>query len=470
VPAGNPAYPRVPGGSAIADLSYAYSGGQRVLKGSSVAGAAPKYAVEVLGTLRLNGAAYDEGTQSYERSRYTETGYMAGFARVEYDPYVPRVQLSPDQEPVHVFLSIGDHLGSTSVVIESSTSEVVEKATFLSHGAIESDYRPTRWQGFREEYKFTGKEEDVEVGLTYFGARYYHARLQRFASPDPLTVHGIAGDLNPYAYVSGRTMNHVDPWGLDKTPTVEVHGVRREPSPSTDVHQAMAESTAAYQAQLQRDPKAVEFAKAVGQELVNNSLPGRIKKGAELAQQKPKPKDVAKGFIRARLEKFPTVHRVLLETALDQVAPAGDSPGEELGKMAEDAQTQWVGAVLTVVATAGPQIRAPASPGAPALDDLSRAGRQLDPSDKGGLLTRAGRALQKHRAGGRPGASKFPGVRGGPANWNAAGQDLLDDILTTPGGKTTPLGRGGWQVTTPDGRAARFNANGAFSGFIEVTP
>jgi RHS repeat-associated protein len=359
VPATNPAYPGVPGGSPIADLSYAYSGGQRVLKGSSVAGAAPKYAVEVLGTLRLNGAAYDEGTQSYERSRYTETGYMAGFARVEYDPYVPRVQLSPDQEPVHVFLSIGDHLGSTSVVIESSTSEVVEKATFLSHGAIESDYRPTRWQGFREEYKFTGKEEDVEVGLTYFGARYYHARLQRFASPDPLTVHGIAGDLNPYAYVSGRTMSHVDPWGLDKTPTVEVHGVRREPSPSTDVHQAMAESTAAYQAQLQRDPKAVEFAKAVGRELVNNSLPGRIKKAAELAQKKPKPEDVAKGFIRARLERVPLVEAALAEAALEHISPASDSPGEELGKMAEDAQTQWVGAVAAAAGAVGPPAAGP---------------------------------------------------------------------------------------------------------------
>ena len=39
------------------------------------------------------------------------------------------------------------------------------------NGSTESDYRPTRWVGFREDYRFTGKEEDIEVGLSYFGAR-----------------------------------------------------------------------------------------------------------------------------------------------------------------------------------------------------------------------------------------------------------------------------------------------------------
>ena len=33
-------------------------------------------------------------------------------------------------------------------------------------------------------------------------------------SADPLTVHGLGLDLNPYAYVGGRVMSHVDPFGL----------------------------------------------------------------------------------------------------------------------------------------------------------------------------------------------------------------------------------------------------------------
>ena len=94
----------------------------------------------------------------------------------------------------------------------------MERATFQSHGAIESDYRPSRWGNAREAYKFTGKEEDIEVGATYFGARYYQAHLGRFMSADPLRIHGLGADLNPYAYVGGRVMSHVDPFGLDDAP------------------------------------------------------------------------------------------------------------------------------------------------------------------------------------------------------------------------------------------------------------
>ncbi len=34
-------------------------------------------------------------------------------------------------------------------------------------------------------------------------------------SPDPLTIHGMGADPNPYAYVGGRTLSAVDPLGLD---------------------------------------------------------------------------------------------------------------------------------------------------------------------------------------------------------------------------------------------------------------
>ena len=35
-------------------------------------------------------------------------------------------------------------------------------------------------------YKFTGKEQDPETGLYYFGARYYNAWSGRWMSVDPL--------------------------------------------------------------------------------------------------------------------------------------------------------------------------------------------------------------------------------------------------------------------------------------------
>ena len=116
----------------------------------------------------------------------------------------------------HVFLELGDHLGSTNIVIDRATSELVERGTYQAYGAAESDYRPDRWENFREDYKFTGKEEDVTVGLHYFGKRFLSTHLQRWVSADPLTVHAPGeGDLNVYAYVRGRALQATDPMGLE---------------------------------------------------------------------------------------------------------------------------------------------------------------------------------------------------------------------------------------------------------------
>ncbi len=234
VPTGNPSFPGTPTATAAFDMKYAYSDGQRVLKES--VGSADPYTLEVFDTLRLNGARMSGG--EYTRSTGTETAYLGGIGRLVYSTALP----SPSGNPRHVFLTLGDHLGSTSVVIDRESAEVVEKASYMAYGAIESDYRPTRWKTFREQYKYTGKEEDIEVGLTYFGARYYHPRLGRFISADPLTIHTGAGDLNPYAYVRGRVFSHVDPWGFDgcrmvgkeNVCDVTVVGRPREPASSSD--------------------------------------------------------------------------------------------------------------------------------------------------------------------------------------------------------------------------------------------
>jgi RHS repeat-associated protein len=62
---------------------------------------------------------------------------------------------------------------------------------------------------------FTGKEKDIDVGLTYFGKRYLSPYLNRWISADPLAVH-VPGkaDPNVYAYVSGQALRATDPVGL----------------------------------------------------------------------------------------------------------------------------------------------------------------------------------------------------------------------------------------------------------------
>jgi RHS repeat-associated protein len=84
-----------------------------------------------------------------------------------------------------------------------------------AYGQSESDVIPDRYKGLREDVRFTGNEDDVEVGLTAFAKRYYAPALGRWASPDPLAVHAPGeADLNLYAYVHGRVYAATDPLGL----------------------------------------------------------------------------------------------------------------------------------------------------------------------------------------------------------------------------------------------------------------
>lgn len=94
------------------------------------------------------------------------------------------------------------------------------------------------------------------------------------------------------------------------------------------------------------------------------------------------------------------------------------------------------------------------------------AGRQ---TSKGGLLTSAGRALQKHfnRAG-----SKFNKVAGNEAAINAEAEAVLKGILTNPNVTTVTRHHARFGNVTefklPDGQGARFSADGkTFIGFIE---
>jgi RHS repeat-associated protein len=209
-----------------ADLEYGYDASdERILK-TARDGGDSVHTVYVFDSLelrraRFEGSDYTTTVASEAGLTETEVPYLFAhgvrLARVVYGQDgdgEPRLASSGQQ---HVFFELGDHLGSTSVVLDKATSELVERASFQAYGAKESDYRPERWKGFREDYGFTGKEEDVEVGLQYFGKRFLSPYLGRWASADPLTVHALGGDLNVHAYVSGAVLKNTDPLGLCST-------------------------------------------------------------------------------------------------------------------------------------------------------------------------------------------------------------------------------------------------------------
>jgi RHS repeat-associated protein len=216
------------------DLHYAYSSGARVVKSATDSLGVERHTFEVFETLRFDHDEFIVASGDYERHRDHTHVYLAGGVGHQFfdGGTLPR---PPSTHETRLFLNIGDHLGSAIVTIDHTTSEVVERATFHSHGAIESDYRPDRWHNAREPYKFTGKEEDIEVGATYFGARYYQPYLGRYLSADPLTIHRLGGNLNPYAYVDGRVMSQIDPRGLQSEPVEPVEPVEPPDPPPNPI-------------------------------------------------------------------------------------------------------------------------------------------------------------------------------------------------------------------------------------------
>jgi RHS repeat-associated protein len=276
-----PVYPNLPTTPTAVDEKIKYDAfGQRVMKELTVEGTTT-YSAEIFSSLRLEGALFEStgsSTGDYQRDDTTEQVYASigttAIGRVVYDssgdstrPALPTI----GGAKTHVFIEITDHLGSTSTVVDNVTGELVEHSTYQAYGAEESDYRPDRWS-FWERYRFTGKQADGELGLAYFGARYYSPQLGRWMSPDPLAVHGFGADPNAYAYVRGRVLGSVDAVGLDDnyTPpsetTIDTDGTVRFPDdpltgtpPSTATNeQAEAElANSIYNLPVANDPGPV---------------------------------------------------------------------------------------------------------------------------------------------------------------------------------------------------------------------
>jgi RHS repeat-associated protein len=61
--------------------------------------------------------------------------------------------------------------------------------------------------------KYGGREYDGETGFYYLRARYYDPELGRFISEDPV---GLAGGINPFAYLASAPTLGRDPFGLSE--------------------------------------------------------------------------------------------------------------------------------------------------------------------------------------------------------------------------------------------------------------
>jgi RHS repeat-associated protein len=123
---------------------------------------------------------------------------------------------------------LGDHLGSSNVVVEAAGT-IIGREEYTPYGE-------TSLGGFaRKRYRFNGNERDGESGLYDFGARYFAPWIARWTSCDPA---GIVDGANPYVYARDSPIRLRDPDGRTVMPhpleeqaqasVPHLHGTARE--------------------------------------------------------------------------------------------------------------------------------------------------------------------------------------------------------------------------------------------------
>ncbi|MCP4126412.1 MAG: RHS repeat-associated core domain-containing protein, partial [Gammaproteobacteria bacterium] len=111
-----------------------------------------------------------------------------------------------------VFYLLGDHLGSTSVLVNQNGTLNTSNYYYPyggNRGGAQSTLTAKRYTGQYHEEGLAGSQ-----GLYYYGARWYDPQLARFAQADTIVPDpGSAMAFNRYMYVAGNPIRFNDPSG-----------------------------------------------------------------------------------------------------------------------------------------------------------------------------------------------------------------------------------------------------------------
>lgn len=120
--------------------------------------------VELVSHLTSGWVAFDD--VALVRQLSTEKYYYSGTQRVAMDK---------DGE---VFYLLGDHLGSTSIVVDGSGDQI-SRTLYRAWGEVRysEGASPT-------DYLYTGQRWDAEIGLYFYNARWYDPSIGRFTQAD----------------------------------------------------------------------------------------------------------------------------------------------------------------------------------------------------------------------------------------------------------------------------------------------
>jgi len=107
---------------------------------------------------------------------------------------------------------------NTPRVIADASGKVLWKWNGEPFGLSKPNENPSgSGTSFSYNLRFPGQYFDKESNLHYNHHRYYDPSTGKYVSSDPI---GLAGGMNPYAYVSGDPVSRIDPFGLETGVTI----------------------------------------------------------------------------------------------------------------------------------------------------------------------------------------------------------------------------------------------------------
>jgi RHS repeat-associated protein len=116
-----------------------------------------------------------------------------------------------------VYVPIYDLQGNIVCLLDPTKRKIVESYRYSVYG--EEEIKNARGKLISDSsignpWRYRGKRVDKEVGLIYFGYRYYDPKIGRWISPDPI---GTVDGPNLYAFVHNNPIKYVDYFGFKAT-------------------------------------------------------------------------------------------------------------------------------------------------------------------------------------------------------------------------------------------------------------
>lgn len=123
----------------------------------------------------------------------------------------------------HLYAPLHNQAGNVTALVDAETGQIAETYRYTAFGghyifdnlgnALEKSLSP---------WLYSSKRYDAEMGLVYFGRRYYKPETGRWLTTDPIA---FAGGLNLYAYCKNNPLRYNDHYGLFALPNRPYHPI-----------------------------------------------------------------------------------------------------------------------------------------------------------------------------------------------------------------------------------------------------